>query len=168
MLKNTTIHKTTSLCYNLIFSTLIIILHFFPFIKLFEGFKKNLLVKFNDYFYIKKELEFLHLSSKNLIYFYISITIISFSFSQFNNYIIIFRYTNKFKRQKLIISSITNFCLLKNKKTGDFLFFQQGNPQVSSALRSLTSVFGMGTGISSSSLSPEILCMLFLSTLKNT
>ena len=41
-------------------------------------------------------------------------------------------------------------------KTGDFLFFQQGNPQVSSALRSLTSVFGMGTGISSSLLSPEI------------
>ena len=56
----------------------------------------------------------------------------------------------------------------KNKKTGDFLFFQQGNPQVSSALRSLTSVFGMGTGISSSLLSPEIFCMLFSSTLKNT
>ena len=49
----------------------------------------------------------------------------------------------------------------KNKKTGDFLFFQQGNPQVSSALRSLTSVFGMGTGISSSLLSPEIFCILF-------
>ena len=41
------------------------------------------------------------------------------------------------------------------KKTGDFLFSQQGNSQVSSALKSLTSVFGMGTGISSSLLSPE-------------
>ena len=40
-------------------------------------------------------------------------------------------------------------------KTGDFLFYQQGNPQVSSALESLTSVFGMGTGISSLLLSPE-------------
>ena len=36
----------------------------------------------------------------------------------------------------------------KNKKTGNNLFYQQGNPQVSSALRSLTSVFGMGTGVS--------------------
>ena len=50
-------------------------------------------------------------------------------------------------------------------KTGDFLFSQRGNPQVSSALRSLTSVFGMGTGISSSSLSPEnfVLLLDFLS-----
>ena len=31
-------------------------------------------------------------------------------------------------------------------KSGDFLFSQQGNSQVSSALESLTSVFGMGTG----------------------
>ena len=35
------------------------------------------------------------------------------------------------------------------KKTGDNLSFQQGNSQVLSALESLTSVFGMGTGISS-------------------
>ena len=58
----------------------------------------------------------------------------------------------------------------KNKKTGDFLFFQQGNPQVSSALRSLTSVFGMGTGISSLSSSPETFCfsmLFYFSTLKN-
>ena len=34
-------------------------------------------------------------------------------------------------------------------KFGDNLSFQQGNPQVFSALLSLTSVFGMGTGISS-------------------
>ena len=33
------------------------------------------------------------------------------------------------------------------KKTGDNLSFQQGNSQVLSALESLTSVFGMGTGI---------------------
>ena len=32
-------------------------------------------------------------------------------------------------------------------KSGDNLSFQQGNSQVLSALKSLTSVFGMGTGI---------------------
>ena len=36
------------------------------------------------------------------------------------------------------------------------LFSQQGNPQISSAHWSLTSVFGMGTGISSMLLSPEM------------
>ena len=39
----------------------------------------------------------------------------------------------------------------RHKKTGDNLFSQQGNPQISSAHWSLTSVFGMGTGISSMS-----------------
>ena len=39
--------------------------------------------------------------------------------------------------------------LFIQKKTGNNLFSQQGNPQVSSAHWSLTSVFGMGTGISS-------------------
>ena len=34
-------------------------------------------------------------------------------------------------------------------KSGDNLSFQQGNSWVLSALKSLTSVFGMGTGISS-------------------
>ena len=33
------------------------------------------------------------------------------------------------------------------KKTGNNLFSQQGNPQVFSAHLGLTSVFGMGTGI---------------------
>ena len=41
------------------------------------------------------------------------------------------------------------------KKSGNDLSFQQGNPQVFSALTSLTSVFGMGTGGSSSYSSPE-------------
>ena len=36
------------------------------------------------------------------------------------------------------------------KKSGNDLSFQQGNPQVFSALTSLTSVFGMGTGGTSS------------------
>ena len=35
------------------------------------------------------------------------------------------------------------------KKSGNALFSQQGNSQVSSAPVSLTSVFGMGTGVSS-------------------
>ena len=41
------------------------------------------------------------------------------------------------------------------KKTGNDLCFQEGNLQVFSALKSLTSVFGMGTGVSSSLSSPE-------------
>ena len=56
------------------------------------------------------------------------------------------------------------------KKTGNFLSYQQGNPQVFSALKSLTSVFGMGTGISSLLSSPETFCfsmLFYFSTLKN-
>ena len=49
--------------------------------------------------------------------------------------------------------------VFKHKKTGDDLSFQQGNPQVFSALASLTSVFGMGTGGSLPLLSPENCCM---------
>ena len=49
------------------------------------------------------------------------------------------------------LNIIYSILVKRHKKTGDFLFSQQGNSQVSSALRSLTSVFGMGTGISSSS-----------------
>ena len=49
-----------------------------------------------------------------------------------------------------------------HKKTGNYLSFQQGNPQVFSASMSLTSVFGMGTGVSSLSSSPEnLLHILF-------
>ena len=46
-------------------------------------------------------------------------------------------------------SSFLFMIFYKNKKPGDNLFSQQGNPQISSAHWSLTSVFGMGTGISS-------------------
>ena len=67
----------------------------------------------------------------------------------------------------------------KQKKSSDNLSSQQGNPQVFSAHLGLTSVFGMGTGVPSLSLSPENLklCIrlflplmyfiLLLSTLKN-
>ena len=41
-----------------------------------------------------------------------------------------------------------NLTLLKIKKSSNNLSSQQGNPQVFSALLRLTSVFGMGTGIS--------------------
>ena len=41
------------------------------------------------------------------------------------------------------------------KKTGDVLLFQAASHQVSSALRSLTTVFEMGTGVTSSLLSPD-------------
>ena len=44
-------------------------------------------------------------------------------------------------------SSFTYFP--KKEKTGDFLISQAASRQVSSALESLTSVFGMGTGVSS-------------------
>ena len=41
------------------------------------------------------------------------------------------------------------------KKTGDVLLFQAASHQVSSALRSLTTVFEMGTGVASPLLSPD-------------
>ena len=41
------------------------------------------------------------------------------------------------------------------KKTGDVLISQAASHQVSSALKSLTSVFGMGTGVTSLLLSPD-------------
>ena len=50
---------------------------------------------------------------------------------------------------KPIISNLlSDFFYYKNKKSGNNLFSQQGNSQVSSAPKGLTSVFGMGTGIS--------------------
>ena len=47
-------------------------------------------------------------------------------------------------------------CLSGNKKTGNVLLSQAASRQVSSALRSLTSVFEMGTGVSSLLLSPDL------------
>ena len=41
-------------------------------------------------------------------------------------------------------------------KTGNDLLSQAASRQVSSALESLTSVFGMGTGVSSPLLSPDL------------
>ena len=43
----------------------------------------------------------------------------------------------------------------EHKKTGDVLISQAASHQVSSALKSLTSVFGMGTGVTSLLLSPD-------------
>ena len=43
-------------------------------------------------------------------------------------------------------------------QTGNVLLSQAASHQVSSALRSLTSVFEMGTGVTSSLLSPDSLC----------
>ena len=52
-------------------------------------------------------------------------------------------------------------------ETGDVLFSQAVTHQVSSALRSLTTVFGMGTGGASSLLSPQMAESInFCSTLK--
>ena len=50
-------------------------------------------------------------------------------------------------RLSAVPSSFTYFP--KKEKTGDFLISQAASRQVSSALESLTSVFGMGTGVSS-------------------
>ena len=46
--------------------------------------------------------------------------------------------------------------------SGNVLGFQEGNLQVFSALKCLTSVFGMGTGVSTSLSSPEMFCVLLL------
>lgn len=43
----------------------------------------------------------------------------------------------------------------EHKKTGDVLISQAASHQVSSALKSLTSVFGMETGVTSLLLSPD-------------
>ena len=58
--------------------------------------------------------------------------------------------------------------LYKIKKSGDNLFSQQGNPQISSAHWSLTSVFGMGTGITEIVIITRKLLYAIFSTLKNT
>ena len=49
----------------------------------------------------------------------------------------------------------------KQEKTGNVLLSQAASHQVSSALRSLTSVFEMGTGVTSSLLSPDFLLVKF-------
>ena len=48
-------------------------------------------------------------------------------------------------------------CKTKKNKTGNVLLSQAASHQVSSALRSLTSVFEMGTGVASPLLSPDFL-----------
>ena len=48
------------------------------------------------------------------------------------------------------------FSIRNNLLSGDVLLSRAVSRQVSSALKSLTSVFGMGTGVSSSLLSPNI------------
>ena len=56
---------------------------------------------------------------------------------------------------RLTAERSTNWANGEYLNSGDNLFSQQGNPQISSAHWSLTSVFGMGTGIASMLLSPE-------------
>jgi hypothetical protein len=48
--------------------------------------------------------------------------------------------------------------LFNNKNSGDVLLSQGISPQVPSALTGLTSVFGMGTGVTLSLWSPKISC----------
>ena len=68
------------------------------------------------------------------------------------------------KRDTLIgcLFSHNHICLSGNKKTGNVLLSQAASRQVSSALRSLTSVFEMGTGVSSLLLSPDLFVFWFL------
>ena len=61
----------------------------------------------------------------------------------------LFYYRKKHELRLLFAILIYAFLLNYKIKTGNNLFSQQGNPQVSSAHWSLTSVFGMGTGITS-------------------
>ena len=56
--------------------------------------------------------------------------------------------------------------LQKKKKTGNVLLSQAASHQVSSALRSLTSVFEMGTGVASPLLSPDFLFFSKVCTFK--
>ena len=59
------------------------------------------------------------------------------------------------KGQCLTAWRIPNELFNKNKKTGNVLLSQGVAPQVSSAQRNLTSVFGMGTGVAFSLLLPD-------------
>ena len=49
-----------------------------------------------------------------------------------------------------------------HKKTGNVLLSQAASHQVSSALKSLTSVFEMGTGVASPLLSPDLIWRMYL------
>ena len=83
----------------------------------------------------------------------------------------------QFMKQKVSIHANGNSLNKKNTYdckcffcSGDDLLSQAASHQVSSALQSLTSVFGMGTGVTSVSLSPNIhvyLESLILSKLNN-
>ena len=63
--------------------------------------------------------------------------------------------------------SVSNFGLI-HKKSGEDLISRGVTPQVSSAQRSLTTVFGMGTGGTSSLYSPHFLKVIVPSKLNNT
>ena len=63
---------------------------------------------------------------------------------------------------RCVLSFLSRSCVNQgNKKTGNVLLSQAASHQVSSALRSLTSVFEMGTGVTSSLLSPDFLLVKF-------
>ena len=51
---------------------------------------------------------------------------------------------------RLTAERSTNWAKEEYIKSSDYLCFQEGNLQVFSALKSLTAVFGMGTGVASS------------------
>jgi hypothetical protein len=56
---------------------------------------------------------------------------------------------------RLTADSSTTELLWNNTLPGDVLLSQGDSPQLPSALKSLTSVFGMGTGVTSSPSSPD-------------
>ena len=59
------------------------------------------------------------------------------------------------------LNRLTNGPFKREKRAGTYLFFRDVAIQVSSAQTSLTSVFGMGTGGSSSSSAPAVLRTAF-------
>ena len=75
-----------------------------------------------------------------------------------------FRKVETLPKEKKTAGLLSFLCIVKifcKTKTGNVLLSQAASHQVSSALRSLTTVFEMGTGVTSSLLSPDFLLVKF-------
>ena len=85
----------------------------------------------------------------------------SASINQFHRFIPCGNANQNITKKILSKSKDLTSCTTKKEKTGNVLLSQAASHQVSSALRSLTTVFEMGTGVTSSLLSPDFLLVKF-------
>ena len=77
------------------------------------------------------------------------------------------RYQGAKNKEAVQLGKLNGYFCLAKENAGNDLLSQRVAPQVPSALKSLTSVFGMGTGVTSSLISPaRLLRILFTDPLK--